>query len=336
MRFALITAAVIASLFRTCVGDETAGYSALASDLLAPLAATSATSPNLIRNIFSRQTQWCTAGSPYVICPTPRTCCSASDNWWVMDPERNLGWPGTNHLMSSTPTGCCPKIAETCGGKLCYEPGSVCCGTVACKPGAICKVAPGGGNVCCRSATDVPCNGYCTYQHPIRRHAIALTSPITRLHRRLLLLRGVMPEGADINLSVDVNLSVHDNVSVRDNLAGRHNVPVYQSRNHNSHLDYLLLQDKDYREMQCYAGRGSQGRRRMGLHQGPGRGQVRPSARLFLRHRSVRSDVHQHVPRHPLPTEYQLPERSQRPGDPAAQTHGTKGGRRVQDHGLRA
>ncbi len=243
---------------------------------------------------------------------------------------------------SSTPTGCCPKIAQTCGGKLCYEPGSVCCGTVACKPGAVCKVAPGGGNVCCTSATDVPCNGYCTYQHPICRHAVALTSPMTRLHCRLLLLRGgVMPEAVDINLSVHVNvhvhvnLSIHINLPVHDNLAGRHNVPVYQRRNHNSHIDCLLLQDKDYREMQCHAGRSPQGCRRMGLHQGPGRGQVRPGARLLLRHRSVRSDVHQHVRGHPLPTKYRLPERSQRPGDPAAQTHGTKGGRCVQNDGLR-
>ncbi len=83
----MITAAVIAGLLRTCIcDDEVAGYSELANDLLAPLSATSNdTSPNLIRNIFRRQTQqWCTAGSPYVICPTPRTCCNAKDNWWVM------------------------------------------------------------------------------------------------------------------------------------------------------------------------------------------------------------------------------------------------------------
>ena len=87
MRFALITAAVIAGLFRACICDEVAGYSALANDLFAPLAATSNTSPNLIRNILGRQTQWCTAGSPYVVCPTPGTCCNAADNWWVMRPE---------------------------------------------------------------------------------------------------------------------------------------------------------------------------------------------------------------------------------------------------------
>ncbi|KAK4247049.1 hypothetical protein C7999DRAFT_32522 [Corynascus novoguineensis] len=145
MRFTLITVAVIAGLFRTCICDEVAGYSELANDLFAPLAATSDTSPNLTRNIFSRQTQWCTAGSPYVICPTPRTCCNAKDNW----------------LPS----------------------------------------------------------------------------------RLLLRRRWVMPEGADINLTICVNLSVYINLS------GNYNVTVYyypQHCNLNSLFGYFHLQNKDY------------------------------------------------------------------------------------------
>lgn len=92
MRITLIIAAVIAGLSRTCLCDEVTGYSELANDLIAPLSTTSDASPNPIRNIFSRQREWCTAGSPYVLCPTPRTCCSAKDNWWVVSLKYNPGY----------------------------------------------------------------------------------------------------------------------------------------------------------------------------------------------------------------------------------------------------
>lgn len=68
----------------------------------------------------------------------------------------------TSNVSFSIPTGCCPKIAETCSGKGCWEPGAVCCGALACRPGSVCKVSATGANVCCRSATDLACDGYCT------------------------------------------------------------------------------------------------------------------------------------------------------------------------------
>ncbi|KAH6618315.1 hypothetical protein B0J18DRAFT_275982 [Chaetomium sp. MPI-SDFR-AT-0129] len=59
----------------------------------------------------------------------PRGCCSLEENCYPAG------------------KGCCPKNAQTCGGSMCVQPGSVCCGTAfACKPGRVCNVQAGG---CC-------------------------------------------------------------------------------------------------------------------------------------------------------------------------------------------
>lgn len=181
MQLTLVTAAVVAGLFGSCICEDITGYSELANDLFAPLSSMSDTSPNLTRNLFGRQKQWCTAGSPYVICPTPKTCCNARDNWWVLGPEWNPAYSLIRYFSyrpSSTPTGCCPKTAQTCGGKFCARPGSICCGNTVCRQGASCKLSAGGQDVCCRSATDVACGGYCTSTSTIDPPLdIALTHP---------------------------------------------------------------------------------------------------------------------------------------------------------------
>jgi hypothetical protein len=76
---------IVVSLFvRVSLCDDIQGYSAFASDQSSPFANATSSSPYLIRDIFARQNGWtCTAGSPFVICPTPNSCCSASDNWQV-------------------------------------------------------------------------------------------------------------------------------------------------------------------------------------------------------------------------------------------------------------
>lgn len=128
MRFTLITAAVAAGLFRTCVCDEVVGYSELANDLLAPLAAAGDTAPNLIRDIFNRQTSWCSAGTPYVLC-SPRTCCKASDNWLVLvSPEWDPGYLGsTNYLFMFSPClvhrlGAAPRLPRRAVGESAPNP----------------------------------------------------------------------------------------------------------------------------------------------------------------------------------------------------------------------
>jgi hypothetical protein len=81
----LVATVTLLAFLRIANCDELTAYSAFAEDISTPLANTTLSSPNLIRNVFARQNEWCTAGSPYVICPTPRTCCSASDNWQVIE-----------------------------------------------------------------------------------------------------------------------------------------------------------------------------------------------------------------------------------------------------------
>jgi len=83
----LIIATLLFALIRASICVELKGYSAFAEDLTTPLSNATSLSPNWPHNIFARQggSTTCTAGSPFVSCPTPKKCCSASDNWHVHD-----------------------------------------------------------------------------------------------------------------------------------------------------------------------------------------------------------------------------------------------------------
>ncbi|KAI9369635.1 hypothetical protein BJX61DRAFT_518755 [Aspergillus egyptiacus] len=78
-------------------------------------------------------TQCCTSGIPPLCCPTDSNCRAATAQ-------------------------CCPKIAVTCGGKFCAQPGSICCGSRICPGGTQCNT--NGGASCCRP-NELKCPGTC-------------------------------------------------------------------------------------------------------------------------------------------------------------------------------
>ncbi|KAF7288984.1 hypothetical protein MIND_01415100 [Mycena indigotica] len=83
-------------------------------------------------------------------CPAGSQCCST-----FLD-----CCPTNSNCRSDRPGYCCPKSAQTCGGKFCAPPGSVCCGTsYVCPQGQQCNTN-GGGKQCCE-AGELHCNDAC-------------------------------------------------------------------------------------------------------------------------------------------------------------------------------
>jgi hypothetical protein len=70
--------------------------------------------------------------------------------------------PNTSNCRPDLPGYCCPKTAETCGGKFCADAGAVCCTAHACPAGSVCNEV-GGFKQCCKPGA-VLCPNACKYR----------------------------------------------------------------------------------------------------------------------------------------------------------------------------
>ncbi|KAJ7226193.1 hypothetical protein C8J57DRAFT_1481795 [Mycena rebaudengoi] len=101
--------------------------------------------------VYSRQ-QRC----PYPVKCAGNWCCPAGTQCCL---TRLSCCPTNSNCRYDRPGMCCPKSAQTCGGKFCADPGSTCCSSHVCPPGLQCN-EKGGGRQCCQP-TEQHCNNAC-------------------------------------------------------------------------------------------------------------------------------------------------------------------------------
>ncbi|KAF7374021.1 hypothetical protein MSAN_00282600 [Mycena sanguinolenta] len=103
--------------------------------------------------VYSRQEEECQYP---VLCEGDTWCCPAGSQCCS---TVGVCCPTDSNCRADHPGYCCPKSAETCGGKFCTDAGSACCGSYVCKPGFQCNVM-GGGKLCC-APSEIHCDNAC-------------------------------------------------------------------------------------------------------------------------------------------------------------------------------
>ncbi|KAJ6589942.1 hypothetical protein DFH09DRAFT_1074433 [Mycena vulgaris] len=103
--------------------------------------------------VYSRQEEEC---SYPVKCEGNTWCCQAGTKCCSTFLDC---CPTSANCRPDLPGYCCPKSAETCGGKFCTDAGSACCGSYVCSPGFQCNMM-GGGKLCCETS-EMHCNNAC-------------------------------------------------------------------------------------------------------------------------------------------------------------------------------